>query len=145
MYLATNEGVLRVDLTNYENNLLLLLDWDLYDSSCHASSFIDNWFEYNYDNFSFANPIYFWLTSDQLQCGTGINEWLLHENNLETELIAPENHENIIKSEVINQNGEFLHYTLRNDMLLIRENMTVISHYNKVFNIPDEIFSNITD
>ena len=51
MYLATNEGVLRVDLTNYENNLLLLLDWDLYDSSCHASSFIDNWFEYNYDNF----------------------------------------------------------------------------------------------
>ena len=30
-------------------------------------------------------------------------------------------------------------------MLLIRENMTVISHYNKVFNIPDEIFSNFTD
>ena len=25
------------------------------------------------------------------------------------------------------------------------ENMTVFSNYNKVFNIPDEIFSNFTD
>ena len=112
MYLATIEGVLRVDLTNYENNLLLLLDWDLYDSSCHASSFIDNWFEYNYDDFSFANPIDFWLTSNQFQCGTGVNEWLLYENNLEKQLINPENLEDIIKSEIINQNGGVLHYSL---------------------------------
>ena len=146
LYLATNEGVLRVDLTNYENNLLLLLDWDLYDSTCPASSFIDNWFEYDHHDYSLTNPIYFWLTSDQLQCGTGINEWYLYENNLETELINPENLEDIIKSEIINQNGELLYFTLRSDMLLIQEDMPAsFPHYNKVFNIPDEIFSNFTD
>ena len=69
LYLATNEGVLRVDLTNYNNNLLLLLDWDLYDSSCTPASFIDNWwvsFEQEPNDFnqeSFDNPLHFWLSS----------------------------------------------------------------------------------
>ena len=54
-----------------------------------------------------------------LQISFNVGQELMNgffENNLETELINPENHEDIIKSEVINQNGEFLHYSFRSDM-----------------------------
>ena len=43
MYLGTNEGLLKADLSNYNNNLLLLLDWVLYEGNSQAVSLIDNY------------------------------------------------------------------------------------------------------
>jgi len=121
MYLGTNEGLLQVDLSNYNNNLLLLLDWKLEDSTTDVASFVDGYNE---------SPVYI-VTEDG---GTGINV-----NYTSTEIhIYPSD---IRKS--FYTNGSF--YVLTNDTFLNCSADYNLPDFDVIFNLPDNIYSNFTD
>ena len=63
MYLGTNEGLLQADLSMYNNNLLLLLDWRLEDPITDVVSFVEGYDEY---------PIY--IVTEEGSSGFNINQ-----------------------------------------------------------------------
>ena len=120
MYLGTNEGLLQADLSMYNNNLLLLLDWRLEDPITDAVSFIDGYDEY---------PIY--IVTEEGSSGFNINQ-------SETLNLNPSD---IRKSFYI---GDTF-YLLTNDEFFMHDSISEVTDLDIIFNLPNNIYSNFTD
>ncbi len=147
MYLGTNEGLLKADLSNYNNNLLLLLDWVLYEGNSQAVSLIDNYpitqdFGYtinpedDYDYFGLSG----WINDyNGTEFSAGIN---LFESAEEFGYnINPE--EDIIRSFYMSSGDDF--YILLFDKLLYCPNPSQFPTFEVMFSLPNDIYSSFTD
>ena len=120
MYLGTNEGLLQVDLSTYNNNLLLLLDWRLEDPITDVVSFVDGYDEY---------PLY--IVTEEGSSGFNINQ----------NEILDLNPSDIRKSFYIDNTF----YLLTDEYLLGDASNIELTDLDIIFNLPDNIYSNFTD
>jgi len=118
MYLGTDQGLLSTDLSFYNNNLLLLLDWFIEDQYLDIISFVEN----------YESIIYLVLQENS----SGIN--------LSQFGISVVNEEEILKSFYF----ENICYILLKNQLISFDPMN-FSSLNVIFDLPDNIYSNFTD
>ena len=123
LYIGTNEGLLQTDLSDYNNNLLLLLDWTLYDSSSESISLIDGALDYN--------SLGGWLGITDNNTGFNLNqiEWL--ETNI--------NKEDIVHSFYIDSSDDY--YILLSDKVLYCNSTSQFPDFEVMFTLPDNIYS----